>query len=250
MIFLIFTIILVVLFVSLPFWAFGKDSKFHAGAVSWQGIAAMLIALVAGYWYLVERRGTAHANVELGAIGVRLDPATALIQARVAVENSGQILLVPQVLDMRLLSVVPYAGPPLAELAADAAAHPSAWPEQVANAPAYAGSELRWSGLRQFRVPAAQEIEPGERDVRIVDMIVPCTIRTAQLTVQLRKPSPSWWQWWLSEPEGGWWWNNRLLIGLDRLCEGEVGAVRTLGPEPVDAGGGHGGQPPRRPRQS
>lgn len=234
MLFLILAGIFAGIIVSLPFWAVQKDSKFHAGAVSWQGLAAMLIALVAGYWYLVERRGTAHANVEISATGVRLDGNRALIQARIAVENTGQILLKPQTLDVRLLSVIPHRGLPLAAVAQDAMDHIDQWPAELVGAPAYAGSELQWNGLRQFRAPAVQEIEPGERDVRVIDMVVPCTVGAAKLTVQLRKPSPEWWQWWLSEPEGGWWWKDRMLISLRALCGSEVGVVRTLGPLPID----------------
>jgi hypothetical protein len=86
--------------------------------------------------------------------------------------------------------------------------------------------------------------------VRIVDMVLPCTVRTALLSVQLRKPSPSWWQWWQNEPAGGWWWNDRLLIALGPLCESEIGAVRALGPEPVDGSDGEGGRPRRPARHS
>jgi len=234
MLFLIVMSGIAIFVVSLPFWAFDKDSKFHAGAVSWQGLAAMLIALVAGYWYLVERRGTAHANVEISATGVRIDARTALVQARVLIENSGQILLEPQTLDVRLLSVVPHRGVSPAALSDHAAARISEWPAEIDGNPAYSGSELQWNGIRQFVAPATQEIEPGERDVRVIDMVVSCDVRVARLTVQVRKPSPEWWQWWLNEPEGGWWWKDRMLIGLGRLCRGQVGVVRTLGPVPLD----------------
>jgi len=65
-------------------------------------------------------------------------------------------------------------------------------------------------------------------------MVIPCGVEVARLTVQLRKPSPLWWQGWLTEPEGGWWWKDRMLIGLRSLCRGPVGVVRTLGPLSID----------------
>lgn len=229
----IISFLFALLIVSLPFWAFSKDSRFHAGAVSWQGLAAMLIAVVAGYWYLVERRGTAHANVSISATGIKLDAGTVLIQGRVAVENTGQILLEPQMLDVRLLSVIPHGGASAADLALHARSSLDQWPAELGGLPAYNGGELQWYGLRQFRAPANQEVEPGETDVRMIDMVVACDVQVAKLTVQLRKPSPAWWQWWLSEPEGGWWWKDRIVINLVPLCASEIGTVRRLGPLPV-----------------
>ncbi len=204
-------------------------SKFHPSAVSLQALITVIAVVVAGYWYLIERRGTAHANVEISAIGVRLNENAVLVQARVEIENSGQILLEPQEWEVRLLSVVPSRSFPLDAAIQDARDHYDQWPERIAGAPAYFDNELQWSALRRFNGPAEHEIEPGERDIRIFDMLVPCTVATANLTIALRKPRPQWWR--PAEPPEGWWWKDRLLIGLSGLCAGEAGVVRALGPE-------------------
>ena len=207
-------------------------SKFHPSALSLQALMTVLIAVLAAYWYLIERKGMPHATVELSATGVRLDERTALIQARVEVENSGHVVLRPPQWDVRLLSIVPSLGAPSAAAAAHARRGVALWPDQLAGAWAYYNGEMRWTVIRQFLGPAVLEIEPGERDVKTFDIFVSCELVAARLTVALRKPDPAWWQ--RSAPEGGWWWSDRLTFGLADVCAAPIGTVHWLEPEGED----------------
>lgn len=225
---LVLLALLTIVLIVLPLLVFpGKEHKFHPGAVSLQALVTVVAVLIAGYWYLIERRGTAHANLEIAAKGVRLSGNLALVEAHVAIRNAGQIVLSPREWDVRLLAVVPGYSTPIRAAAADAARDFQAWPDQLEGKPAYFRNELQWTSLRRYSGPAEHEVEPGERDVRTFDFVVPCDVKAAKLTVALRKPEPNWWQ--SAEAGREWWWKDRLLIGLTGLCDSKAGTVAALG---------------------
>jgi hypothetical protein len=205
-----------------------KDSKFHPVAASLQALITVFVALVAGYWYFIERKGMPHATIELTAKGVRLDERTALVQARVEIENTGHVVLRPPEWDVRLLAIVPTLGAPVGPAAAHARRGFDRWPEQFGSANGYYNGELRWTPIRRFHGPAILEIEPGERDVKTFDILVSCELRSGRLTAALRKPSLPWW---LGGDTGPWWWSDRLMFSLRNVCEGEIGDVRELAPD-------------------
>ena len=161
----------------------------------------------------------------LSATGAKVARNTVLIQARVEIENNGHIRLAPQRWDLRLLSVVPARGLPIEAIAQHAINRFDDWPELIASAPAYANNELRFSALRHFRGGGDYQVEPGERDARIFDVLVSCDIRTARLTVAVRKPH-EWME--AAERPGGWWWRDRMLIGLGELCAERIGTVQSF----------------------
>jgi hypothetical protein len=223
-------IIFLIVVLSLALWAISRATdKFHPAAASLQAVITAAAVILAGGWYIVERRGAAQADIDLRVAGARLEGDAVLVEAKVTIQNRGQILLRPADWDVQLLAVAPANGLPVEAAVAAGVGLPSAWPARIGSDPLYsAEGEARWRGLRRYAERADLEVEPGEKDVKMFDFLIPCTVRAAVVSVRLRKPPPTFV--WESEPEGGRWWRDRSLIGLAGLCAGATGTVAALGP--------------------
>lgn len=194
-----------------------------------QAVLTAFALLLAGLWYFVERKGMSHAEVKITADGAHVSPGLLLVQARIEIKNIGYTVLRPKNWDIRLLSVLPTTTP-LEEIAK---ADWDAWPETVADEPAYHDQELRLPTIRMFKGESAREIEPGEFDVKTVDLLVPCTHKIARLTVAMQKPDPRWDRTSIMDRLRGkepakLWWKDRALLSFAELCEKPVGSTAKL----------------------
>lgn len=224
-------IVFLVVMLSLSLWVMTRAGQnFHPAAASLQALITAAAVLLAGGWYLVERRGAAQADLELDLAGARLDDEAVLIQAKVTIHNRGQILLKPAQWDVQLLGLVPAGGLPVGAAVEAGARFPEEWPSLIGSDAIYsAEGEARWRGLRRYARRADLEVEPGEKDVKLFDFLLPCTVKSAVVSVRLRKPPPTFM--WEREPEEGRWWRDRGLVGLAELCAGRPGTVAALGPK-------------------
>jgi hypothetical protein len=227
-------IVFLVVMLSISLWAMSRAGQnFHPAAVSLQALITAAAVILAGGWYLVERRGAAQADIELDVAGARLEGDAVLVEAKVTIHNRGQILLKPAQWDVQLLGLVPANGLPVAAAVEAGGRLPEEWPALIDAQPLYsAEGEARWRGLRRYFERADLEVEPGEKDVKMFDFLIPCTIGAAVVSVRLRKPPPTFM--WEREPEGGRWWRDRGLVGLAALCAGPPGTVAALGPADDD----------------
>jgi hypothetical protein len=227
-------ILFLFLALSLALWMMSRATeKFHPAAASLQALVTAAAVILAGGWYMVERRGAAQADIELEVAGAKLAEGIVLVEVKVTVHNRGQVLVRPARWDVQLLSVAPANGLPVAGAVEAGARMPQGWPKAIGGQPLYsAEGEARWRGLRRYDQPADLEVEPGEKDVKMFDFLIPCSIDAAVVSVRLRKPPPA--LIWEREDEGGRWWRDRSLIGLTELCGGETGTVLGLGTDPEE----------------
>lgn len=222
-------ILFLFLALSLALWVMSRATeKFHPAASSLQALVTAAAVILAGGWYLVERRGAAQADIELDVAGAKLVEGAVLVEAKVTIHNRGQVLIEPATWDVQLLSVAPANGLPVAGAVEAGARLPEGWPKAIDGQPLYsAEGEARWRGLRRYHQPADLEVEPGEKDVKMFDFLIPCSVDAAVVSVRLRKPPPA--LIWEREDEGGRWWRDRSLVGLAELCGSETGTVLGLG---------------------
>ena len=226
---------LVLLALALVIWVvrrmYHRDEKFDPVLQGVQAIMTAFAILLAGTWYLVERKGMSHAGLELKAEGVRMPGGVALVQLRIEIRNIGHTLLQARDWDVRLQSIYP-AAIPLAPLTRTELNH---WPKAVGKHQAYATQELRWPTISRFRGRDLHEVEPGEMDLKNIDFVVSCaTDRVVRASAAVKKLDPRWD--WPSirkrlggEPPDELWWKERALIDLGTLCDKPEGTAMALG---------------------
>jgi hypothetical protein len=201
-----------------------------------QSLLTAAAILLAGFWYFIERKGMAHAEMHLAATGVHVADGIALVQLRIETKNVGYIMLRAEQWDVRLLSVVP-TRLPLEKLVR---LKVTPWPERFANADTYYDQELGWQPLRAFQGADRHDIEPGESDLKALDFVVPCTLQAGEFTAALRKRDAGWdWDRFkkklLTGEQEEMWWKDRLLFSLKELCASPMGSVVRLGDSPTQA---------------
>ena len=198
-----------------------------------QGVQAILTGfaiLLAGSWYLVERKGMSHAELGIKADGVRMPGDVVLVQLRIEIRNVGHTLLRARDWDVRLQAIYP-SDLPLAPLAGMQLNH---WPSAVGNYRAYDKQALQWPTISRFRGQDLHEVEPGEADLKVVDFVVSCkSDKVIRATAALKKLDTRWD--WPSvrkrirfESQDELWWKERMLIDLGRLCASPQGTAAEL----------------------
>lgn len=199
-----------------------------------QGVQAILTAfaiLLAGTWYLVERKGMSHAELKLKAYGVRMPGGLALVQLRIEIKNIGHTLLRARDWDVRLQSIYP-TDLPLTTLTQTDLNH---WPKAVGEHQGYHTQELRWPTIRRFRGQDLHEVEPGEMDLKSLDFVVSCDSEKVLRASTAVKKLDARWDWpsirkrLSGETPDQLWWKERSLIDLGTLCGKPDGTAMALG---------------------
>lgn len=176
----------------------------HEAALMLQAVLTGGAVLVAGYWYLVERRGAPHADLSQSVRWLGATKQSALIESQLALKNTGSVLVRVTELDVRLLDtkLTKEKARELDDLS------PTEWPESFSDGKRmFVGTELQFRPVKWFRGPVLHEIEPGETDTLSATFAVPCTVRNGKITFEVRK--------------GGreeLWWKASSLFALDTKC--------------------------------
>lgn len=185
-----------------------------------QTVLTTLALGLAGYWYLVERKGEPHADVTQTAEVVRLTDEIAAIEVQIAIKNLGSRLLRLKEGVIRLQQVSP-PGFDAAALQAleneayfDAAEFPG---EDAAEGGVFQNAELKWRRLNRFAGKLENEIEPGETDIVNATFLVRCDVRTARIATQIKRESPRIWG-----EDKGYWWKARTLVDVGKACAGAL----------------------------
>lgn len=162
-----------------------RSADWQQAASSFSALLTGAAILVAGYWYLVERKGAPHADLDQSVAVVALGNGLAAVETTLGIKNLGSTLLEIRRFDLRLQSVSP-AGLPLDQVAAAA---PTVWPATFADGrtPMYAGTELQWRTIRYFAGAVQSDIEPGETDHITSTFIVPCTLKRVRIASEVTK---------------------------------------------------------------
>lgn len=190
--------------------------KFEPHTKLTQTVLTTLALGLAGYWYLVERKGEPHANVTQTAEVVRLSEDVAAIEVQISIKNLGSRLLKLVEGDIRLQQV----SPPEFDAAAlerrqdkayfDASSFPGEAPRKQG---IFDGPELNWKRVNRFRGPLHNRIEPGETDLIVATFLIRCDVRTARIATQIKREDPRIWG-----GEDGYWWKARTLVNVQQAC--------------------------------
>jgi hypothetical protein len=229
--FVIFVLLVLVLLIWVVRRLYRRDDKLDPVVQGVQAILTAFAILLAGTWYLVERKGMSHAELALKGNGVRLPGGMVLVQLRIEIRNIGHTLLRARDWDIRLQSIYP-TDLPVAPLAATDLNH---WPAAVGEHPAYHTQEIRWPAISRFRGQDLHEVEPGETDLKSVDFFVPCAsekvVRASAAVLKLdpRLDWPSIAKRLRGEAPDQLWWKERALFDLGKLCAAPEGSTMELG---------------------
>ena len=228
--FVLFVLLVLVLLIWVVGRLYRRNDKLDPVVQGVQAILTAFAILLAGSWYLVERKGMSHAELALGANGVRLPDGVVLVQLRIEIRNIGHTLLRARDWDIRLQTIYP-TDLPVAPLAATRLNH---WPAKVGDHQAYHSQEIRWPAIARFRGENLHEVEPGEKDVKSVDFFVPCaTEKVIRATAAVKKLDPRW-DWgsikkrMRGEKPDELWWKDRALVDISKLCAAPEGSAMPL----------------------
>jgi hypothetical protein len=181
-----------------------RNSEYYQAADMFQAILTGAAILVAGYWYLVERRGTAHADISQSLTIAPAEEGYAIVESAVKMHNLGSTLLKIRKIDVRLQQASP-TGLPLKEMA-DAGYKD--WPKQFKDkTPMYNGTELQWPLLKSFMGDVRYDIEPDESDTATTTFVVSCDIKEIRVAAEVNKANSSLW------------WKTRTFASLEKACE-------------------------------
>lgn len=234
--FVIFVLLVLVLLIWVVRRLYRRDDKLDPVIQGVQAILTAFAILLAGTWYLVERKGMSHADLQLKANGVRMPGGVVLVQLRIEIRNIGHTLLQARDWDVRLQSIYP-TELPLTPLADTRLNH---WPQAVGTHQAYSTQELRWPTISRFRGQDLHEVEPGEMDLKSIDFVVSCiSDKVVRATAAVKKLDARW-DWpsmrkrFAGKSPDELWWKERLLIDLGRVCGMPEGTTMALGVEPKE----------------
>jgi len=181
----------VVTFLVLLWAIFRWKPSTHEATSMFQAVLTGAAILVAGYWYLVERRGTPHADISQTVTVVRGSDGYAIVEAALTLKNLGSVLVKVREIDVR----VQRADPTGLDLKRVAENKFNQWPAQFPDGQKmYDGTELQWPTLQLYRSNVNYEIEPGESDTATVTFVVSCDIRQVRIASEVKKSERLWWK--------------------------------------------------------
>jgi len=189
-----------------------RDQHVEKAAVALQAVATTLALLLAGYWYIYERKGQPHANTALEVVGVRVSDGFVTIQARFSITNLGATLLRVSDFDVRL-QAVNAASLPLAKIAVAAR---ESFPEKIGGMDIYDNGVLMWPTVKWFRSNVTRSIEPGETDLQVIDFVASCRNTAMRVLFMTGRPR--------SQEV----WYDQALVSLSGLCSNPVGTREVL----------------------
>lgn len=153
-----------------------RDVETYSKRASYaQALFTVSAALIAGYWFFVERKGMPHADVSQELQVVPLGDGLVAVEAHVTIKNLGKRLLRIERINSRLQLIradaYDYAG--LNEESDETywqATRPGGEDRQFHQA------ELRWPIFRQYDEQVDHRIEPQETDLIVVTFLTSCSL--------------------------------------------------------------------------
>lgn len=186
---------------------YNKSNSFKEAAGSLQAVLTAAAIMIAGYWYIVERKGHPHADIMQTIDVVGLNNGYVALEATISIKNLGLTVLRPSLTDIRLQQVAPFQFPVRALIGTSR----EDWPDHVVvngtRKLAYFGSELMWPVLKHFSTDPKAEIEPGETDRIVATFIVPCSLHVVRVESAVEKSSSE-----------ALWWRTQSFAKLDDAC--------------------------------
>ncbi len=182
--------------------------QFDKAAMAVQSLATAAALLFAGYWFLYERKGQPQANTRLEVVGLKIARDAVSLEARFTLTNLGSTLLEVSEADVRLQQMNADSLPVAELLALDR----EAFPERIGGKNAYDDGVLMWPTVRWFRGGERRRVEPGETDMRVVDMVASCRDTALRVLFMMRRPGTDHV------------WSDQATVGLAALCRKRIGS--------------------------
>ena len=179
-------IILLAVVIATALWAVAKHApSAKDGAAAFSSLATGIGIVVAGYWFLAQRKIAPHVGLTQTLVIVPGDPGYAVVESSLNIANLGETLLPIRKLDLRLQTVDP-SGMDLAQVRATAFAD---WPAHFADGvtPMFVEAELQWPTIRYFARPVVHDVEPGETDVITSTFVVSCATRRVRVAAEVAR---------------------------------------------------------------
>lgn len=195
-----------------------RDHHFEKAALSVQALATTVAVMFAGYWYVYERKGEPQADTKLEVVGIKASRDHLDLEARFSVRNLGATLLMVGDADVRLQVV----GPDRLPLDAIAALPREEFPDRIDDRDVYDDGVLMWPTVRWFRGGATRHLEPGETDLRVVDLLASCRDKAARILFMMRRPG--------TDQR----WSDQAFVDLAGLCSKRIGSREVLSGEGSD----------------
>lgn len=184
-----------------------RYAEFDKAAMGVQSLATAAALLFAGYWFLYERKGQPQANTRLEVVGLKVAKGAVALEARFTLTNLGTTLLDVGETDVRLQQMNADSMPIEKLLALK---HDE-FPAEMDGQEIYDDGMLMWPTRRWFRGGAPRSIEPGETDIRTVDMVTSCRDTTLRLLFMMRRPGSHQL------------WQDQATLALTDLCRKPIG---------------------------
>lgn len=185
-----------------------RYSDFDKAAMGVQSLATAAALLFAGYWFLYERKGQPQANTRLEVVGLKVAKGAVALEARFTLTNLGTTLLDVGETDVRLQQMNADSLPIDKLLALKR----EEFPEYIDGADTYDDGMLMWPTIRWYRGGKPRSIEPGETDIRTVDMVTSCSDTALRLLFMMRRPG--------SDQL----WQDQATLGMAELCRKPIGS--------------------------
>lgn len=189
------------------FWKFDsqKSARHQFSHNFAQGVYATVAAiaiLAAGLLFIIERQWSPRLEVDLKTRAImapETKPATAILQALVAVRNYGRT---EQTIRDVAIGVDSYVGSDLTT-------------NQY--------GDLQTANLTSYVRPRENRLMPGELDLISIETAIPCSAKTVRVLVKVEQPPYG------KAPEDGLKniYERKALVPLARLCSGRSEAVET-----------------------
>lgn len=182
---LVYLLVCVSALMLVAFGLYRWKASTHEAALIFQAVLTGAAIVVAGYWYVVERRGSPHADVSQTVTQAPLGDGLVAVEVIVSVRNLGSTLLKISTADIRLQQVYPN----VVDLDAIRETKIDQWPNMFADGrPMFNGTELQWPILKWYHDKIDNEVEPGETDTIIADFVIPCAVKRYRIATELAKP--------------------------------------------------------------
>ena len=189
-----------------------RDIHFEKSAMGMQAFATTVAIMLAGYWYVYERKGVPHANTKLEVVGLKVSRDHVDLETRFSISNLGATLLNVGEADVRLQEVNRDSLP----LQAIEALEREEFPDKLLGGDVYDDGILMWPTVKWFRGGAPRHIEPGETDLRVVDFIASCRNTAMRVMFMMKRPGTDQV------------WSDQALINLAGLCSKKIGSREVL----------------------
>lgn len=185
----------------------GGYRQFDKAAMAVQSLATTAALMLAAYWYVYERKGVPQANTRLEVVGLKVAPDAVALEARFTMTNLGSTLLEVGESDVRLQQMN-VDSLPVARLLS---LKREEFPELLDGKDAYDDGVLMWPTIKWFRGGGERDVEPGETDLRVADMMASCRDTALRVLFQMRRPGTDHV------------WSDQATVGLSELCAKPVG---------------------------